>query len=779
MSEEFDVLYQLVFFPTVILLLALERVRVFRRQAVQLTKRWTSNIGLFLIGGVITSLVMPVGIYAFAQAQPPGLLTQLGFPLATQMVTTFLLLDLWRYWEHRFFHWAPLLWRIHLVHHTDTQLDVTTSERHHPLEFLLGTAVTMALIVVLGLPAQGIGLYLLTATVVALYSHANLRLPAPLERRLSWLIVTPGVHAVHHSDLQVQTDSNYGSVLTLWDRLFGSYVDPASAKNERFGLSYFHQPNDTGLARVLQQPFLFRSDFSYPDRVSSDGRHAPQATTPAEMSGTVVSPAWREALLSGMTGLVLASLVLWPTLVNLTTSWRNNEAYQYAWLVMPMAVYLLGWHHRQHSLALSPQPDFTGVFVALVAAACWCAAALMNIDVGQQLAIILAMQGIAMSALGWRAYWRLFPTLGLMFLMIPSGDLLQPALRALTVKAIELFAVVAHLPHSVEGFVIFIGEHRYVVVDECSGLAYVTLSIFLGYSFGLLLYRSVFKIAALALFGAFLGIFTNALRVNAIVLMDWVHGSQMELTAHGNIQWAALFVTLALLMLVLSQLKGEATPVAPEIAPTERSGPAHRLAPVVAGLSVLALVGSAIALTAHTPQAPYETRAGFMPKTMLGWELSSPAAAWSVDPQSQTESLTLTYRRDGQDLHVLIVETLTPDAKLSTVRLAPNDKNIWRERSVQRQESCVGANRLTLLHTTWERGKHRELRHAFYAYSIGRLTTDSTLALRAAQGWHRLTGSPSHPRLIGFIVDDNAPAFDDLAAAFRMILSALETGDMQ
>jgi len=112
------------------------------------------------------------------------------------------------------------------------------------LEFLLGTAVMMALIGALGLPAPAVGLYLLTASVIALYSHANLRVPASLDRQLNRLIVTPAVHAVHHSDLQEQTDSNYGSVLTLWDRFFGTYVGPENARIPHFGLAYFHQPKD-------------------------------------------------------------------------------------------------------------------------------------------------------------------------------------------------------------------------------------------------------------------------------------------------------------------------------------------------------------------------------------------------------------------------------------------------------------------------------------------------------------------------------------------------------
>ncbi|MHB1199831.1 MAG: archaeosortase/exosortase family protein [Polaromonas sp.] len=677
------------------------------------------------------------------------------------------------------FHWLPLLWRLHLVHHSDTHIDITTSERHHPLDLLLGTAFMMALISVLGLPAQAVGLYLLTATAITLSSHANLRLPASLSRPLSWLLVTPGVHAVHHSYLQAHTDSNYGSVLTLWDRLFGSFVDPEKANIEHFGLDYFHQREDTGLARVLQQPFLFRRDFVYPGRSSRHGEPCPKAAARAEPSSVVMTQGWKGALLGAMTGFALLSLVMWPTVLELTAIWRNNEAYQYAWLVIPMIVYLLGWHHPRMGLALGLQADFTGIFVMAGAAACWGAAALMNIDVGRQFSFILAVQGIAMSALGWRSYWKLFPTLALMFLMVPSGDLLQPALRLLTVKAIELFALVANLPHSVEGFVIFIGSHRYIVVDECSGLAYVTLATFLGYSFGLLLYRSVFKIAALAMLGAFLGVFSNALRVNSIVLIDWVRGSQMELTAHGNLQWIALLMTLVLLFYVLSRLTTDAAPVVPLIPPPEKTDPVRRFAPVLAGLLGLVMAGGIMGLPPGAPRLPYRAQSALLPQNISGWELASPAAAWSVDPQSRTEFLTLTYRRKGQGMQVVIVETLSPTAKLPESRLAPADRSIWREGQVRKETSCVASNCMTLLHATWQRSKSMELRHVYYAYCIGSFITDSRLALRVVHGWHQLTSHPSSPRLIGFILDDSAPAIDDLAEIFRTLQSELEVGNLQ
>jgi exosortase len=767
MTEEFEILYQLVFFATAVALVLLERVRALQRQPVRIARRWTSNISLFVIGSVVNTLVLPIGIYAFAQHQAPGVLSRLGLPFAIELLLAFLLLDLWRYWEHRLLHRIPWLWRAHLVHHSDTQVDVTTSERHHPLEYIVGTVVMMGLIAAFGLPASAVGLYLLVATVVSLCSHANLQLRAALDRPLRPFVVTPSVHAMHHSDLQSETDSNYGSVLTVWDRLFGTYVDPQDARIPRFGLEYFRRPGDARFLRVLQQPFRFRQGIV--DSIEIEPTPPAKATGPR----AAMTPRSKEALLGGIAGCMLVCVAMWPTLVEMTTVWRTHEAYQYAWLVLPMVAYLLGWHHQSTGMLLRAQPDLTGIWLVIVAAACWGAASLTNIDVGRQLAFVLALQGVAMSTLGWKSYRKLFPTFALLFLMVPCGDLLEPALRVLTLKAIELFAVAAQLPHSVEGFVIFIGANRYIVIDECSGLAFVTLGAFLGYSFGCLLYRSFFKVAALALLGGLLGIVSNVVRVNAIVLIDWMRSSQMELSAHGTIQWIALFATLGLLFYVLSRLKGDAEPETPTV---DAIGPAHpirRFGPVLAGLSMLLIGGSAAALPAGEPKSQRGAHAGLFAQSISGWQFVR-RGEWAIDQPSSTESISLTYQHQGRDVDVVIVEPLAPNTKLPESRFAPHDVNVWRQKQVQHEATCSVSHCIKFSHFTWERDKGQRLRHVYYAYSIGSFTTESKLAFRAVRGWQRLTGLRDNGRLIGFISDDAVVDVDELGAAFDMLRSAVD-----
>lgn len=774
MTEHFESLYKLVFFSTLALLVLVERIRRLRHRPVLVERRWTANIALFFVGNVLSRFVLPVGILAFALEQPPGLLSRLELPYAAHLLLIFLLLDLWRYWEHRVFHKIPLLWRAHLVHHSDTDIDVTTTERHHPLEVLVSLSFMLGLVAALGIPADALGLYLLIGTAVALWSHANLHLPDVLERGLRWFIVTPGLHAVHHSALRAQTNSNYGTVLTLWDHLFGTYTDPAKAVIEHTGLEYFHQAEDSRLSRVLLQPFLYRRGLAYPER---HGRASgPDAVSLAAAPVASLSPVWRNALLGAVSGWLLVCLVMWPAVLDLVALWNHDEAYRHAWLVMPMLLYLLGWHFRQEILACTPVPDFTGVLVALGGAACWGAATLMNIDVARQLGFVLALQGVAMSSLGWRLYWRLFPLLALMFLVIPAGDLLQPVLRWLTVKAIGLFVVVADLPHRIDGFSILVGKHQYYVVDACSGLPYVLMTLFLGYSFGLLLFRSIFKIAALALFGAFLGVLSNALRVNAIILIDWVQQSQMDLTAHGNIQWVALAVVLALLFLVLGKLDIEAAPIAAASTPAHPRARPHPFHPVVAGLTALLTAGLATWVPTDVPRRPHGPERPSLPQNIHGWELVSREAGWRIDQKGDTESLSLVYRRAGQELRVLVIDTLSPNAKLPETRLAPGDRDNWRDVRTEKMANCAEQPCVDALHTTWQRGRKQAQRHVYYTYNIGSFSTSSRLALRAAHGWHRLSGSPGNPRLFGFVLDGDDLAVDDIAAAFRMIHAAIDAG---
>ena len=167
-----------------------------------------------------------------------------------------LLFDVTIYWQHRIFHRVPLLWRVHRMHHTDPDYDVTTGNRFHPVEILLSGLVKFVLIVALGPPVAAVILAESLLSAMALFNHANLKLALPLDRVLRLLVVTPDMHRVHHSVLPGEYNRNFGFNLSIWDRLFRSYRDQPEAGHEKMeiGIRGYQDQESINLLPMLLQP---------------------------------------------------------------------------------------------------------------------------------------------------------------------------------------------------------------------------------------------------------------------------------------------------------------------------------------------------------------------------------------------------------------------------------------------------------------------------------------------------------------------------------------------
>lgn len=222
-------------------------------------RRFGRHLGIAVLGTLLVRLCFPwVAMAAGAQAQASGigLLQWAPLPLALQVVLGVVLLDLAIYWQHRLFHRLPWLWRLHRVHHSDTQFETSTAIRFHPVEIALSMAIKIACVLLLGVPAVGVLLFEILLNATALFSHSDLRLPARLERPLRWLLVTPDMHRIHHSVQPLETNSNFGFCLSLWDRLFASYRARAAGDDARMpiGLERFRTPREQRLSALLLQP---------------------------------------------------------------------------------------------------------------------------------------------------------------------------------------------------------------------------------------------------------------------------------------------------------------------------------------------------------------------------------------------------------------------------------------------------------------------------------------------------------------------------------------------
>lgn len=219
------------------------------------------NLALGLFNAAVVALVFAalwLAAAEWASARGVGLLNVLrdraGLPGWAHAALAVLFLDAWTYAWHRLNHRIPLLWRFHRVHHADAQMDVTTASRFHAGEIVLSSLLRIPLIVGLGVYAWEIVAYEAAMFAVVQVHHANVALPPRLERLLRRVIVTPGMHKIHHSRFQPETDSNYASLLSVWDRLFGSFRERDDLENIRLGLDDFDAPDDATVRGMLAMP---------------------------------------------------------------------------------------------------------------------------------------------------------------------------------------------------------------------------------------------------------------------------------------------------------------------------------------------------------------------------------------------------------------------------------------------------------------------------------------------------------------------------------------------
>ncbi|MBL4599180.1 MAG: sterol desaturase family protein, partial [Rhizobiaceae bacterium] len=168
-----------------------------------------------------------------------------------------LVLDFAIWFSHLASHKVPIFWRIHRMHHSDIDIDVTTAIRFHPVEIILSMFWKYLIVLALGAPAASVLVFEIVLNGGALFNHANFKLPLSIDKVLRLLIVTPDMHRVHHSIIRKETDSNYGFNLSIWDRMFGTYIDQPSKGHDEMtiGLKEWQDEKPARLDWILMVPF--------------------------------------------------------------------------------------------------------------------------------------------------------------------------------------------------------------------------------------------------------------------------------------------------------------------------------------------------------------------------------------------------------------------------------------------------------------------------------------------------------------------------------------------
>lgn len=248
------------FFAVIFSAVAAGEMMVPRRRLSQVrSRRWISNIGMQIMDVVVLGIipVFPVGIAVICAQKGWGLMNTWPVAPLPALIIGIFALDFIIYLQHRMFHRVPIFWRVHMVHHTDQDIDVTTALRFHPLEIILSLLIKICAVAAIGAPPLSVLIFEIMLSGAAMFNHGNIGIPPSLDRILRLILITPDMHRVHHSVIRHETNSNYGFSVPWWDRLFRSYrAQPRDGHDKmKIGLNGYQDDRSLRLTSLLTMPF--------------------------------------------------------------------------------------------------------------------------------------------------------------------------------------------------------------------------------------------------------------------------------------------------------------------------------------------------------------------------------------------------------------------------------------------------------------------------------------------------------------------------------------------
>jgi len=259
-----ETLVRLGFFASIFFVMALIEKIAPRRILLKSKKtRWRSNLGMQIIDVAALRLifpVFPVGVAVICEQRGWGLLNYYHTIQPLALFIGILLLDFVIYLQHRMFHFVPVFWRVHMVHHTDEDIDVTTAVRFHPLEIILSLLIKFAAVATIGAPPLSVLIFEVLLNGASMFNHSNIKIPLYIDRVIRMVWATPDMHRVHHSVIARETNSNYGFSFSWWDRLLGTYIAQPQEGHDKMtiGLNGYHDNRSLKLSALLAMPFSYQ-----------------------------------------------------------------------------------------------------------------------------------------------------------------------------------------------------------------------------------------------------------------------------------------------------------------------------------------------------------------------------------------------------------------------------------------------------------------------------------------------------------------------------------------
>ena len=236
----------------------LEYIIPFREPSLSKFQRWRINISLNLCNVVVVDLFFVYLLkktMIFSAEHSLNFFEEMHLNSFWRVALTIVLMDLAMYGWHRANHGIPFFWRFHRVHHTDLNVDASSAFRFHFGEVTVSTVITYTFMLLMGAIIVEVRVFQVILFLMAQFGHSNIKLWNPLEKLLWLILVPPSMHRVHHSNKKRETDSNYGTIFSIWDRIFGTFREDVEQEKIVFGLAEFKEPKQLTLIKLIKLPF--------------------------------------------------------------------------------------------------------------------------------------------------------------------------------------------------------------------------------------------------------------------------------------------------------------------------------------------------------------------------------------------------------------------------------------------------------------------------------------------------------------------------------------------
>ncbi len=467
-----------------------------------------------------------------------------------------------------------------------------------------------------------------------------------------------------------------------------------------------------------------------------------------------ISQEWLWALATLVITLLCVVIAYSDTFVETAAVWSQSSHFKIGRFVVPLTLILL-WYNRQQFLSSPPRACGWGIPLAALSAAAWLLGEWTNISLLRQLALLGVLISLVLSVLGPSLFLRALPYLAMLLFALPVWELFLPALKSVAILLVKGYAFIVQLPLESEGYSLYVDGKRYIVIDYCAGLQFILLGLLAGWTFGLLIYRSLSRIFLLSLLGGALALLANALRIAGIITYDYVVGGSSQLD-HAWFEMPALIPCFALLFFVFYKLQPENT--AQELAvmagrQATAPGPAGLLG---VGITVVVLIAGPLLAAYSRGHGTVATDAVSLPMDVGGWQKTAGQPLWQpVVITGQVAEDAAIYRQGDREILVYRVIPLTQASKISGGAVQLFRPGYPYNYSEVHDLCNDGVCRGTYVRATYMAQRGRQLGQLYYAYQMNDRFTASVLVFRLWRGYRRLVGETGQQVSLIVIASDS------------------------